>query len=38
MWEDVQRAKQMLAALCEAQGIDPEKAGRLPDDAVPVRM
>lgn len=31
--DQVQRANQMLAALCEAAGIDPDQARRLPGEA-----
>jgi hypothetical protein len=33
--DEVQRARQMLARLCEQAGIDPAEASRLPDDPVP---
>jgi hypothetical protein len=32
--DDVQRLSLMVRALCRAQGIDPDEAGRLPDDVV----
>jgi hypothetical protein len=38
VWElqnQVQRGNQMLARLCQAQGIDPAEASRLPDDPEP---
>ena len=31
--DQVQRVKQMLAALCEKAGIDPAEAARLPGEA-----
>jgi hypothetical protein len=33
LMDDVQRARQMLARLCEQAGIDPAEAGRLPGEA-----
>jgi hypothetical protein len=30
--DQVQRLTRMVRALCQAQGIDPDEAGRLPDD------
>lgn len=33
LMDDIQRARQMLARLCEKAGIDPAEAGRLPGEA-----
>jgi hypothetical protein len=35
LMDEVQRGNQMLKALCQAQGIDPAKASRLPGDPEP---
>ena len=38
IWElqdQVQRLDRKMNALCEAAGINPEQAGRLPDDPAP---
>ena len=37
LMDQVQRASQMLARLCEKAGIDPAEAGRLPGESPPAK-